>query len=130
MGEDEISPEARANYERQGVEYIRRFLDTNAWPQADIYWANKWVVEKDQESAARKESAQALQAAAASRAADAAERQAAAAERANTKANIAMAIAIASIIANIVMGFWVMSRPVSVSPSTVHAASAASPAPS
>jgi hypothetical protein len=79
--------------------------------------AYRWLTIKDQETSERNASAQALQAAAASRAADAAsrsadaatraadatERQARAAESANIRATIALVIATASIIANVIL---------------------------
>jgi hypothetical protein len=96
--------EQKAYFEGLGFHEVRRLLDARRFDTTNERAAIKWLAEKDQEEVSRNEALQADMALAASRAADAAERAAAAAEsqasearRANTRATIALAIAIIGI---------------------------------
>jgi hypothetical protein len=123
--------ELRKAFAEKGEESVRQHA--KLWTGDVQRFADEWLNERHKEaeirlqaSEAKNESAQALAAVAASRAATAAERQADAAEKANTRATIALIIASASIIANVIMACWMANRPPSPFASVSRSVSAAS----
>jgi hypothetical protein len=110
-----MTDEQRARFDRMGRTQVEAFLKEVAVQENDRQAGRQWLSEDEhrrddsqaeQASLARKAIEEASRAAAAAeRAAAAAERQALAAEKANTRATIALVIAIISIVATIAVAF-------------------------
>jgi hypothetical protein len=95
-----------ASFEKMGVTEVRlRVASTTGFNETNRRLAYKWLTQKDQESLSLREAAQAELAATALRAAAAAEVQAREAEKANTRATVALVIAIVGII--IALASWI-----------------------
>lgn len=112
-----IKESNRQRFESLGVEQVRLMINAHLFVPETMVEAVTWLAQREAEERARSESASALLAAAASRsaaaeerAATAAERQARAAEKANTRATIAIIIAVTSAIIGIVN--WFTTHPV------------------
>ena len=89
--------QAKEEWERLGVSQVRSNYDRNLISAEFTQLAAHWLAEKDRGMEARRDASISEQIAEMRRASSATERQAIAAERANTRATIALAIAIISI---------------------------------
>lgn len=108
---DDGESEQRSQFEQLGSDEVRLLLNGNRFSAQNKRWAIRWLAERDQEEARRKDVSQAEQIEVARSAKDAAwaaakaaERAAAAAETANRRATIALALAAISILATIILG--------------------------
>ena len=108
-----MNPEAErqfiAELEKQGETRVRDNLAHGHIAPAWGHVASTWLSEKERESERRREASNSEQIDLMRRASTAAERQAIAAERANTRATIALVIAILSMIVSAIgiwMPFW------------------------
>lgn len=98
-----------AELERMGPTQVRSLLDQDKITPALVFLSSHWLSEKDREGERREAASQSEQIALMRRAASAAELQADEARRANTKATIALIIAIASPIVTAIIaaiGIW------------------------
>jgi hypothetical protein len=95
----------RAGMEQAGVTNVREDLKQGRIPPAYRYSASRWLAEKEREENLRRDASISEQMELMRRASSAAERQAIAAERANTRATIALVIAIISMAVTIA-GIW------------------------
>lgn len=94
-----------AQLEGKSIEQVKRQLDHGEVPPAFVYVASKWVSDKEREAEQRREASNSEQIVLMRRAASAAEAQATEARRANTRATIALVIAIISITVSAI-GIW------------------------
>jgi hypothetical protein len=105
------------NLESFGVEQVKQMLPHGRFPPTSESYVIEWLAEKERDAADRAAAAADIASAAADRAvaaaeraSAAAERQADAAERANTRAMLAIAIAIISMIISAIIasaGIWI-----------------------
>jgi aryl-alcohol dehydrogenase-like predicted oxidoreductase len=91
-----------AQLETLGETQVRSDLNHGRIPPAFVHLASTWLAGKDREAERRTEASNSEQMELMRRASAAAERQATAVERANNKATIALAIAIASMVITII----------------------------